>query len=385
MKIGLRAFAFVVSLCLASVALAQCDPYTGLCPVPQTRPAGIKSQPTVPYVFNEASGNPKPWASAVRITIRAGKSITYGSGTIVKTDGNTSLVMTAAHVLRGGGPYRVEVFDGQVDPRTGIISGRVGEYPGDAIDVNYAHDVGLLRFRADRPQVASPLVERGWYPEGHTLCSVGCPSGGDPQVISEQFIRRTEFTAKDGVYPGLELARAPEPGRSGGGLFDENGRLAGVCDFADPKNKTGLYATTLSLREILRKNGFVETADGRLNAQPSPGSSPRPADPIGSLEKDVVGLAEKEATAFLKQIITGLSIAFGAMILGLFAYFFKGKTPPSAGSVVSAPSGIPSPEDLTRLLSASLKAHDAAEAQKRSDAELLDKIRALMNTPSPNA
>ena len=52
-------------------------------------------------------------------------------------------------------------------------------------------------------------------------------------------------------HANVEAARAPEEGRSGGGLFNANGQLIGVCYAADPQGNEGLYASLDSIYQKL--------------------------------------------------------------------------------------------------------------------------------------
>ena len=48
-----------------------------------------------------------------------------------------------------------------------------------------------------------------------------------------------------------------EQGRTGGGLFTGDGYLAGVCDFANPQQNRGLYATPASIHRLLDRNNLA--------------------------------------------------------------------------------------------------------------------------------
>ena len=45
-------------------------------------------------------------------------------------------------------------------------------------------------------------------------------------------------------------------GRAGGGLFTDDGFLAGVCNYAEPNRTRGLYATPNSIYRLLDRNGL---------------------------------------------------------------------------------------------------------------------------------
>ena len=50
---------------------------------------------------------------------------------------------------------------------------------------------------------------------------------------------------------------APKQGRSGGGLFTDDGYVAGVCNFAEPQGNHGLYATPRSIYNLLDRNDLM--------------------------------------------------------------------------------------------------------------------------------
>ena len=84
-------------------------------------------------------------------------------------------------------------------------------------------------------------------------------------------------------YEAIECFKAPKQGRSGGGLFTDNGYLAGVCDFAEPQGDHGLYATPRSIYKLLDRNDLMalyappNRGTGTLVADRRSGSRPVPA------------------------------------------------------------------------------------------------------------
>src|SRR5262249_55414252 len=83
-------------------------------------------------------------------------------------------------------------------------------------------------------------------------------------------------------YEAIACDWAPRQGRSGGGLYTSDGYLAGVCDFAEPRGNTGLYAAPRSIYKILDRNDMSDlyrpanAGDGRLLASKDrTGRSPR--------------------------------------------------------------------------------------------------------------
>lgn len=63
----------------------------------------------------------------------------------------------------------------------------------------------------------------------------------------------------DGPRRFLVTSRHPEQGRSGGGLFREDGTVVGLCTgvmtLDATREKVGLFASTESVIELLREHG----------------------------------------------------------------------------------------------------------------------------------
>ncbi len=387
MKSALFSLLLIV-LQAAAQAVAQCPPGSKSCPMqaPKSAPA---------YVFRSASGNPAPWATAVRISVVLGKSRQVGSGTVIDSGPESSLVMTAAHVLRSsaGSPILVEVFAGTLDRKTGSLGPPIGSYPGEPVDRDDAADVGLLRFRPGKVLPTSPLVPPGWPPAG-PLCSVGCSHGDDPTAVSERFIAEQTLAGEDGAYRGLECDRRPPRGRSGGGLFDEYGHLAGVCDFAETELPRGLYAHPESIRSLLRRNGLVELAEGTSRKAPpvappvAPNPFQSPPDPVApqpqpTAPPPTLAAEAKEVGGYLWPLLAGLGGVGGTSILAVLISLAKGNRG-SGPSVASPREHGPEPEELVRLLRRAIEDADLKKARKAEDAAILEKVRAAIATPPPN-
>ena len=90
------------------------------------------------------------------------------------------------------------------------------------------------------------------------MMTVGCSRGNDATAWN------TEITDPSfrGIRPGYEAIQcrySPIQGRSGGGLFTDDGYVAGVCNFAFQDNVSqGLYAHPRSIQRILERNGYED-------------------------------------------------------------------------------------------------------------------------------
>jgi len=223
------------------------------------------------------------------VIVRRGNG--QGSGTIIASVEGETLILTAAHVVRESGPVGVELHRynlgvEQAMPRGGWPV----TLPGEVAAADTAGDVAVVRVRG-RP--ALPFVARlgaaGDEPaRGAVVTSVGVDNGNRLESWSTR-VRgdvwfalvtesrkgatrkggtrfrptarpRNDAALDPGERPFLLTARAPEHGRSGGGLFLDDRRLVlvGVCVGrveADGENRAvGVFASGETVRRLLREN-----------------------------------------------------------------------------------------------------------------------------------
>jgi thiol-disulfide isomerase/thioredoxin len=171
--------------------------------------------------------------ATVRIRVYDGRGFGVGTGTIIDTHGEEALVLTCGHIFRdtkGKGRIEVDLF---VGGRTQTISGSVVDYDADT------RDIGLISIRPGLPVVPVPVHASSAPPQtGHSVFSYGCDYGADPTRRDTRIAAVNKFQGPQNI----EISGAPVEGRSGGGLFDQNGMLVGVCNAADHQDDEGLYA-----------------------------------------------------------------------------------------------------------------------------------------------
>jgi thiol-disulfide isomerase/thioredoxin len=214
--------------------------------------------------------NPKPWETVVRIKVKGQGSIGFGSGTIIASSDEESIVLTCAHIFKLEGrqqatPARfpreiaVDLFDGHLSGQQPAMVHYANEtYPGKAIDYDFTRDVGLIRIRPGRKLACSRVVPPHWKPrERMLMTTVGCSEGRDATAWSTTIVNPSmRGLSGNATYEAIECNFAPKQGRSGGGLYTSDGYIAGVCDFAEPRGNHGLYATPTSIYQILDRNNL---------------------------------------------------------------------------------------------------------------------------------
>ncbi len=214
---------------LAAKPASGLAPPSGPAPMAHIDPAGFEA---------------KLLSSSVRLKVEDAEGFGYGTGTIVDTMEDSALVATCGHLFRssqGKGRITVEVF---AHTPQGLVV--VEQLAGELISFDDQRDVGLVGIRPTRPVAVSRVAPRPALRENDRVWSVGCSRGDNPTID------RTRVTSVQ--HNHVNAANRPVEGRSGGGLFDEQGQLVGICTGAYQETDEGLYADLASLHAELDRN-----------------------------------------------------------------------------------------------------------------------------------
>jgi S1-C subfamily serine protease len=171
-------------------------------------------------------------------------SQTAGSGVVIKREGNTYTVLTAAHVVATADNYEVIVPDGKrLQPTT------IKKLPGV--------DLALVQFTSPQSYAVVDLGDSGQVSEGSLSYVAGFPLR--TQAISETIYSFTEgkITANAGrpLQDGYALVYSNNtlPGMSGGPVLNEQGKLIGIHGRADTTAKVQDQSLN---PEVYIKSGF---------------------------------------------------------------------------------------------------------------------------------
>jgi len=214
--------------------------------------------------------------SSVRLKIYDPHGYSFGSGTIIDYSplegglGGHALILTCGHIFRdsqGEGRIEVDLFD----------QGKVQTVVARMVRHDLQRDIGLVSIETDRPLPVAPLAsKKSQQSPGGQVLSIGCDHGNDPTVQKSTIKAVNSFVGP----PNLQVIGQPAVGRSGGGLFNDKGELIGVCNFADPTDRAGLYAAVELAHAVLEQSVPLRSTAGVVH----PGSS-------DSIDTDVVALA----------------------------------------------------------------------------------------------
>jgi thiol-disulfide isomerase/thioredoxin len=179
------------------------------------------------------------------ISTKDGKKVQdVGTGTIIYSATGQAIILTCAHIFLDIGTsdavIEVEMFDG----------GQVNPFPATLIGGDHNSDLAMLRIQTSKifPSVpVSPQAPK--VSKGQALVSFGCNGGDNPTQLDMKLV---DINRYDGPA-NLVCTTDPKSGRSGGGLFNTSGDLAGVCSCADRKRQEGLYMAHSAVLELVKK------------------------------------------------------------------------------------------------------------------------------------
>ena len=185
-----------------------------------------------------------PMDASARLRIVTGDSEVKGSGTVIESRPGRTVILTCSHVLRGANEdTRIEVDL--------FRDGKPVTYLGSIIGSDPEADVGLITIRTSEDiYPAIPVAGLGQTPKaGAAVSSIGCGGG---ELPSREQLRVTEVNRYKGPDT-VVCTGTPIQGRSGGGLFDADGVLVGVCFAADESGKRGVYCGLRPIHDLLNK------------------------------------------------------------------------------------------------------------------------------------
>ncbi len=154
----------------------------------------------------------------------------------------------------------IDLFDGNLQGTKPAKVHFLEAVEGWAVDYDFTRDVGLIRIKPGRRLPSCRVVPAHWHPQPRMqVLTVGCSEGHDATAWRTTITkaRIQNFLQGNPTYEAIECDVAPKQGRSGGGLFTDDGYLAGICNFAEPQGNHGLYATPRSIYKLLDRNNLM--------------------------------------------------------------------------------------------------------------------------------
>ncbi|MEZ6123166.1 MAG: thioredoxin domain-containing protein [Planctomycetaceae bacterium] len=275
-----------------------------------------------------------PMAATVRVRLLDGDMRDVGTGTLIFSTAGRSIVLTCAHIFQKVGKDAVVEVDVFQD-------GKVLKYPARVLGGDHESDVSLLEIQTASALPTAPVAyDRQPLEKQEQLFSIGCSHGDLPTRLNMNVIEVNRYIGPENIL----CTNDPAQGRSGGGLFDGEQRLVGVCSAADRKSQEGLYTGVKPIQKLLTQL--------KLDSVVASGKSPTAVEEAASVFRE---LEEQEvATSSHDNLAEDL---FGELdgVAGSFEDFAEAAGTATNGrtglSATQAPQSLPDPFARTQTSS----------------------------------
>lgn len=197
--------------------------------------------------------------ATVRLQVKDATGSSFATGTVVHSHAGESLVLTCGHV------FRESAGRGQITAELGF-GGEVIKVPGELLDYDAeANDIALVSIRNGSHElgVADIAATGADVSRGDEVFSLGCDHGQDPTIRHSAIKNLARY---DGSMK-YDIFGRPVNGRSGGGLFDEEGKLIGVCNAAAVEVDEGIYTALETIHWQLAKTNLDHVFDTQDDVQ----------------------------------------------------------------------------------------------------------------------
>ncbi len=173
--------------------------------------------------------------ATVRLRVEDPEGFSYATGTVIHSHEGEWLVLTCGHVFRdSGGKGTITAEYDFADNRPRTVTAKLISYDAEA------RDVALVAVQANASiQPVELATLSASVDAGHDVFSIGCDHGENPTIRRTKIKNQAKY---DGVKK-YEIFGRPVVGRSGGGLFNAQGQLVGVCNAAAVDYDEGIYSS----------------------------------------------------------------------------------------------------------------------------------------------
>lgn len=191
----------------------------------------------------------KALSATVRLQVKDETGTSYATGTVVHTHGGESLVLTCGHV------FRESKGRGEITAEFGFEGGTPIKVPGQMLDYDSnANDIALVAIQNGKHRLESVSIAPAdsFVDRGNRVFSLGCDHGEDPTIRNTAIKNLARY---DGALK-YDIFGRPVNGRSGGGLFNANGQLIGVCNAAAVEVDEGIYTALETVHGQIAKSNL---------------------------------------------------------------------------------------------------------------------------------
>jgi hypothetical protein len=261
-------------------------------------PRDLEIEPTPPANDGARGQTPEidPMRSSVRIRVKDGSAINYGSGTIIESTPGHATILSCGHIFRNlsrNAVIEIDLYSPSRTAKPTTVMGRVMLTDMEA-------DLGLVSINHATTLHSMPLGPSRPLAIGEHLFSIGCSGGDNPTRENVDLTAMNKYKGPE----NLECTSRPAKGRSGGGLFRDE-ELVGVCIAADPKAPLGLYTGLQPINLLLEKAGLEHLVYKPNRNAPIHLAQPGEEKPKSTPEPRHLKSADEEINRILSRELEG--------------------------------------------------------------------------------
>ena len=235
---------------------------------------------------------------ARQVTVNIAGSDGKGSGVIINRQGNVYSVLTAFHVVAKSGDYRVITGDGE-------------SHSIDQIERLPGLDLAIVSFTSPKEYRLASVADSRTVNNGSPLYYAGFPANPNPRQY--RFTEDQLTSRSQGEREGYDLIMSgkPQPGVSGGPIFDQRGFLIGIYGKAELGStiKEGVLGIPIEKIPDLSRRARVVTWSSPTLVQTLTGHSDSVTSVAFSPDGRTLASGSRDDTIRLWDVATRRSIA----------------------------------------------------------------------------
>jgi tetratricopeptide (TPR) repeat protein/S1-C subfamily serine protease len=178
-------------------------------------PQALSAQKVAQSTGQASTQQMKELAKAFTVRVFAGQQ--RGSGVILAKSGQRYTVVTNAHVIDRGKPYRIQTSDGKT--YRAVLKSKGDTFKGN--------DLAVLEFSAAANYQVAQWEDSGEIKRAERLFAVGFPEGENQLLVSTGQVSLMAEKALLGGYR-IGFSNETQQGMSGGALLNEQGKVIGI-------------------------------------------------------------------------------------------------------------------------------------------------------------
>lgn len=168
-------------------------------------------------------------ASVVRISAEYSGGVSGGSGFVIKSDREETLIATNYHVVEDG-PYSIAVWVGEAETVSADVAASDTQKDLCVLRLAYPVELKPLSLCPDTAKQGDAIFAVGYPSAADDLTGSQAHTSGDATITDGivSAVRTTAVTEHGAALTLLQINAAVNPGNSGGPLFNADGMVVGI-------------------------------------------------------------------------------------------------------------------------------------------------------------